>query len=111
MKPKPTIVYVSIGNSDGKLSHAEWAEFYALAAELFSPAQGFVKTIHGAWHSLPAQPWVNACWCVEFDRITAMNAVMVALQALADKYRQDWIAWAVAETTVIGALRVMKGEA
>lgn len=104
-KIKSLTVYVSIGNSDNKLTRAEWAEFYRLTAELLAPATGFTTAIHGAWHSLPAQPWENACWCVEIQRPSAIEAVQVGLQALADKYRQDWIAWAVAATTVIHAKR------
>lgn len=89
-----TIVYVSIGNSDNGLTVQEWAKFAGLVAELFSAGMGFVKQLHGAWYSAPAAPYVNACWCVEFDRATAIHAVKAALRATATTYRQDSIAWA-----------------
>jgi hypothetical protein len=89
--------YVSIGNSDGKLTHAEWAEFYTRADELLTKADA-TSAVYGVWHSLPATPYVNACWAV---RIPAANvaAVCQALRKLAGEFRQDSVAFAVVAET------------
>lgn len=95
-------VYVSIGNTDGKLTHTEWAEFYALTAELLGTVEaggvGLVKTTLGAWHSLPATPYVNACWAIMLDQ-RDVEAVTRGLGALARRFRQDSIAWAEVDAT------------
>jgi len=99
MQASPITAYVSIGNTDGKLSHAEWAEFHALTAELLTEL-GLNTAVFGAWHSLPATPYVNACWAVQIPAVH-VDAVKDALARLAGKFRQDSIAFAVAETEFI----------
>jgi hypothetical protein len=86
------IVYVSIGNSDGKLTPNQWARFWHETNEWLTDYK-----IHGQWHSLPTMVWVNACWCVEVPAGQAED-LKHGLEALAKKYNQDSIAWAVAET-------------
>jgi len=98
-RPAPITAYVSIGNSDGKLSHAEWAEFYSQARELLTEI-GVTSQVFGAWHSFPASPYVNACWAVEIPA-AHVDAVKSALRALARRFRQDTIAFAVAETELL----------
>lgn len=90
------LAYVSIGNSDNKLTHDEWAQFYALTDELVRTT--VTTRIYGAWHSLPAQPWVNACWAIDVpdEHVVALKS---ALRHLAKKFRQDSIAWAEAPHT------------
>ncbi len=93
-----TTVHVSIGNTDGKLSHAEWAEFFALVDELLT---GHVDIeVFGRWHSLPATPYVNACWAVEIPDELA-DTVRIALGSLARGFRQDSIAWLAGHTEFI----------
>lgn len=92
------IAYVSIGNSDDRLTQAEWAEYCRLANELLSPESNLILRRHGVWFSPPHAAFQNACWCVEIDRPTAVEAVKVGLRAMAQRFRQDSIAWAVAET-------------
>ncbi len=99
MQANPITAYVSIGNTDGKLSHAEWAEFYALTRELLTEL-GLTLQVFGAWHSLPATPYVNACWAVLVPAVH-VDAVKGALARLAEKFCQDSIAFAVAETEFI----------
>lgn len=91
------IVYISIGNSDDKLTQAEWSNFcIRTAAEVTSYGQ-----VHGAWFSLPHTRYQNACWCVEFK--TGMDAAEArsVLRELCADYRQDSIAWANAHTEFI----------
>lgn len=85
-------VYVSIGNTDGKLSHEQWALFYSLTNELLTEV-GLVQTVLGAWHSLPATPYVNACWAIVPDP-RHVPALRDALARLAARFNQDSIAWA-----------------
>ena len=91
------IVYISIGNSDDKLTQAEWSAFVKdvdAAVKMYSTSQ------HGKWMSLPNAPWQNACWCVEVSE-GATLFLKDALSTLAAAYRQDSIAYAVADTTFI----------
>jgi hypothetical protein len=89
-------VYVSIGNSDGKLSPADWSRFYN---EVDLVVRGGASRVHGRWHSFPAEPFVNAAWCVEFPSDSVIGAVKDELLLLAVKYQQDAITWDVADQT------------
>lgn len=82
--------YVSIGNSDDKLTQQEWHDFHRdVRCELIGAGARF----HGQWASPSTDPWQNACWCVE-----VVDGVVEELKAnlgrLAVKHRQDSIAWA-----------------
>lgn len=98
------IAYISIGNSDDKLTQAEWSAFCLdVAVEVAG-----LGHVHGAWFSVPNSPWQNACWCVEFsgpDPQAEANVVAEAKRVVAEltmKWRQDSISWAaVAETEFI----------
>lgn len=93
-----TTVHVSIGNTDGKLSHAEWAEFYKLADELLTDT--VTVQVYGRWHSLPATPYVNACWAIGVPE-DLLDPLKFVLGELARKFRQDSIAWLAGETEFI----------
>ena len=96
--PHPVIVYVSIGNSDDKLSQEEWAEF---TRRIANEVAMFAKTVHGQWYSLPNSRWQNACWCLEFTDPGIMREAREALTVAREDFRQDSVAWAVAETEFI----------
>lgn len=87
-------VYISIGNSDDRLTQAEWSHF---VADVNGVVRGYASVVHGQWFSLPDAPWQNACWCVEVSDKAAMF-LRDALRNSAKAYRQDSIAWAAAET-------------
>ncbi len=95
-------VYISIHNSDDRLTQSEWAEFQQATHNAIQS-----KQIHGRWTSLPNDPWQNACWRVELepdqDVVTLAGDVMrheewlrARLAKLADAYRQDSIEWSEA---------------
>ena len=87
-------VYVSIGNTDNKLTQQQWAAFVADVEKTLS-----VTKQHGAWFSRPDAPWQNACWLLEFQSgHVIFEPVKQRLRDLAAFYKQDSIAWAVAET-------------
>lgn len=91
-------VYISIGNSDDKLSQNEWSQFYEETDELVEFA---AHQVHGRWASAPTARWQNACWCVELHDDDADN-LKRDLPGLAYRYGQDSIAWAEATTSFIG---------
>jgi hypothetical protein len=92
-----TTVYISIGNSDDKLTQAEWAHFVSDVDGLIN---GYASTKHGRWFSLTDDPWQNACWCIEVSE-KAQMFLRDALANSARAYGQDSIAWAVADTSFI----------
>lgn len=83
-------IYVTIGNSDDKLSQADWCAFHSATDQLIRRAAHWV---HGAWVSPSTNPWQNACWCVEIDETDWLRG---QLANLAKAYQQDSIAWAEA---------------
>jgi hypothetical protein len=89
-------VYISIGNSDDKLSQAKWAEFYRGTSLAIRQVAAWV---HGQWVSEPASAWQNACWCIELDTPGIVAHLKRRLGRLAHDYGQDSIAWAEAPTT------------
>ncbi len=96
-------VYVSIGNSDDKLSQAEWHRFFVETGfRIRRAVEAGGGQVHGQWVSEPASAWQNACWCAVLNPDSAEQLKM-SLAHLAADFRQDSIAWAEAETTFIGA--------
>lgn len=92
-------VYISIGNSDDKLSQKDWAEFIASVGDDINKD---AVAIHGLWFSQPASPFQNACWCIEVAPEAAQR-LRGFLSRAALAYGQDSIAWAVADTEFIKA--------
>lgn len=93
------IVYISIGNSDDKLTQADWSSYVLDVDRAFSSAVQYEGArVHGRWHSLPAEPWQNACWCAEWhvDLAHVVAAFRRKLGLIARQYRQDSIAWVAA---------------
>lgn len=100
------VVYISIGNSDDKLSTVEWEDLWEAVARLIDR---FVESeaapgacIVGSWMSHPDSWWVNACWAVAIPATVADAAVMdlrAGLRAAAQAFRQDSIAWAMCPNT------------
>lgn len=88
-----TTVYISIGNSDDKLTQTEWAAFVNDVDMLLD---GRLITIHGRWFSSPDTGYQNACWCIEKEKALVLRS---ELRRLAGRYHQDSIAWAEAPTT------------
>lgn len=86
-------VYVTIGNTDGRLSHPEWV---ALVVETRGALRAAASAgrVHGDWHSAPDALWVNHCWCAEMAR-DQVAWLRDRLRQFAVFYRQDAIALAV----------------
>lgn len=99
------VAYIGIGNTDGKLSQFEWAEF---CEELSARLDVFVyryraagARLLGAWYSPPASPYLSAMYGVLLPRgdLDAENGLREELAALGAGYQQDAIAWARAPHT------------
>lgn len=92
------IVYISIGNSDNKLTQEEWANFQNDVHYIINDSVNYADSvIHGRWVSLPTDPWQNACWCVEYKHEGLSQKSRIA--NCARKYRQDSVSWAEAPET------------
>ena len=88
------IVYVSIGNSDDKLTQLEWSCF----VDEVDDACRVHGNVHGSWFSLPGGPWQNACWCVAVE-LARERSLKGRLKHFAGQYEQDSIAYAVVTHT------------
>lgn len=90
-------VYISIGNSDDKLTQFQWA---AYVEDVQAMIRNLVYTQHGEWFSASGSKYQNACWCVEIRDVMVPN-VRDALAGIAAAFNQDSIAWAEATTEFI----------
>ena len=89
-------IYVSIGNSDDKLTQREWAEF---CIKVEREVYRWGGRVYGAWQSAPVSEYQNACWCFDVLNEWAEEQHKKALKNLAREYHQDSIAWAEVTTT------------
>ncbi len=90
-------VYISIGNSDDKLTQLRWSDYVADVEQRLAES-GF--KMHGSWFSRPDAVWQNACWCVEpgvFNSPAFIDGFKEELRRVAERYNQDSIVWAEAE--------------
>jgi len=83
-------VYVSIGNSDDKLSQRDWAQFLN---RVQSEIREAASAIHGEWYSAPGSPFQNACFCAEIAPADA-GYLKTALKLARTEFGQDSVAWA-----------------
>lgn len=93
---KTKTIYISIGNSDDKLTQQQWASFYRHVNLAIRDA---ASAVHGQWVSEPAAAWQNACWCVEIPDNGSIGMLRGRLAAEAAAYLQDSIAWAEVPVT------------
>lgn len=96
-------VYVSIGNSDNKLTQRRWSEFVDWVSRLLDTDGMGVVARHGFWLTPSDAPWQGACWCVE----VAAPALKLRqrLELAAREFGQDSIAWAeVGNTRFLGSV-------
>jgi hypothetical protein len=83
-----TQIYVSIGNSDNKLTQEEWAQF---CDDLVTILDDVSSEIYGQWYSLPHARWQNMVASIEIDD-RQLDPLRACLSQLAEEYRQDSIA-------------------
>jgi hypothetical protein len=94
------ICYISIGNSDDKLTQMQWGKFYRKVDLTIQGVRQRGGQIHGRWVSQSTDYWQNACWCVEIpdDKVIVDN-LQYELTLLARDFNQDSIAWAFSPIT------------
>lgn len=83
--------YISIGNSDDKLTQEEWSRFFH---DISHAIGNYASTVHGEWLSAPQSRYQNACWCVVLDSLDDKKNLQELLAIIRKQYRQDSIAWA-----------------
>lgn len=94
-------IYVSIGNTDNRLTQQRWAEFWEATDFLIRAA---ASEVHGAWLSAPNAPFQNACWGLEATQANFVR-LHVELQGIAIAFEQESIAWANASVSFIEGVR------
>ena len=90
-------IYVSIGNSDDKLTQDEWRS-YQLEVRAF--LRKHAEQVHGEWYSTPISQYQNACFCVVLRDGDKAEFVKMQLAEVRERYRQDSAAWAEAPVTL-----------
>lgn len=99
MTDEPKTIYISIGNSDNKLTQVEWRALITLVrSELRKPG---VRII-GEWFSLPDEPWQNAVFAFQAGP-RQTEWIKDTIARAAPMFKQDSIAWATAETEFLNA--------
>lgn len=93
-----TTYYVSIGNSDDKLSQQNWARFQA---SVLNTIRTHADEIHGEWFSTPTSGYQNMCICYEASTLERQGHIRSDLRNLAQLFNQDSIALARALTEFI----------
>lgn len=95
--PETICVFVTIGNTDNKLSQLDWAEFCGKTDEV---VREHALQMWGEFYALSNAPWQNACWSFDID-IQDVEAAQADLRALAADFEQDSILWSKAENTFL----------
>jgi hypothetical protein len=90
-------IYVSIGNSDDKLSQSLWASY---TLHVMEAVRLMARQVYGEWYSLPSSIYQNACvgFRLEAERVIALQGKLTELR---ERYGQDSLAWAEVEGTVM----------
>jgi hypothetical protein len=91
-----TTVFVQIGNTDNKLTQQEWSHF---VSDTRLAIRGWAREVHFDGGSDGDAPWQNHCWAAEFTSSKIEALLRGELRVLAQRYRQDSIAWSEAEIT------------
>lgn len=91
------IVYISIGNSDDKLTQAEWSKYYDMVDSHIMSRR---VVTHGRWVSETTNAYQNACWCIEPSfGPNGLTDLKEVLASIAKEFNQDSIAWAEVKET------------
>lgn len=94
----PQTVFVSIGNSDDKLTQREWFEF---CNETIYVVTHYAIKYLGEWYSTPRAPWQNMCVAIDMDPMR-VDEMAKQLDSLRVQYKQDSIALLPGTTRLIG---------
>lgn len=84
-------IYVTIGNSDNKLTQGRWAAFCHSIKSLLDPSRRYTSHLHGVWYSEPNSIYQNAIFCAELPT-SNLHEIETKLSLLAESFNQDSIA-------------------
>ncbi len=93
------LVYVTVGNTDGKLTQNMWCHFLVYVEGSINE---HVWTLHGRW--LTETSWLrqSACWGFEiFTDDDSVGKLQKELRQHAKAFRQDSIVWAPAQSEML----------
>ena len=90
-------IIIQIGNSDDKLTQAEWSLY---CRRVQAAINGHLGKIHFAGGSDYHMPWQNACWVVELGPAMA-DCLRAELVRVREEFRQDSLAWTEGETAFV----------
>jgi hypothetical protein len=94
------IVYVSIGNSDDRLTQSLWSSY---TEQVRTVLRRHSASVHGEWYSAPDAAYQNACFCIEIGGRDVPNKALLVkacLEQIRLDFQQDSVAWAEAPETV-----------
>jgi hypothetical protein len=94
---KPIMVYVTIGNSDNKLTQEEWVGLIGVVRYW---TNRLAEHVHGQWYSEPASVYQNANFGFEIRREHMPELKSLLKQACVD-FKQDSIVWAEAHVEMV----------
>lgn len=102
--PKPIdrphqLVYVTIGNTDGKLSQNMWCHFVVHVEQAI---ERYAWQLHGRWFTETS--WIRQSGCWGFEIFTDDESVVKLREELrlaASAFDQDEIVWAPAQAEMI----------
>lgn len=88
-------ICIQIGNSDNRLSQAEWSDFcYSMSALVKKHAEQVY--FHG--FSQGGEPWQNACWILACRNTDQFQQ---EVKSLRKKFRQHSVAWMTGQTVLL----------
>lgn len=90
-------VTIQIGNSDDRLSQAEWSEFVHQVSEAVAR---HAARIHFAGFSPAAAKWQNAAFVIECDDSAAL-AIKSAVVGIRMLFKQFGVAWTEGSTLFV----------
>lgn len=90
-------ICIQIGNSDDKLTQAEWASFVSDVAVV---VDRYGSQTHFTGGSSPAAVWQNYCFVAEVE-VEKLTELFAWLSVMRDRYGQDSIATMIGETVFI----------
>ena len=90
-------ITIQIGNSDDKLTQAEWASF---VRTMRSSILDSAHTVHFFGAPMNWENWQNAAWviAIEEDRIPILKQEIIKVR---QEFKQDSVAWTEGETLFV----------
>ncbi len=92
-----TTIIIQIGNSDDKLSQAQWSHFFK---RVDNAVRRRSHQVHFSGASDPSQEWQNAAWVMEIDEEKSLH-LWDDMKVIREMFNQDSIAWTEGKTIFV----------